>query len=167
MKKEIIYKVEYDLNNKIQSQIEWADNFLRNFQIGDIELKVGQIVLYKEFSKYLNIFLGLRYGIVLDKEIGDQNNVIICPLEIETVDRIYPNGVDIGRIYEIANDNTCLAMVSNIKKISYMDITNDGEILNKKIYLPDESVKIIVDIYRKFMLKICGKYINTKKINYS
>ncbi|MBR1581616.1 MAG: hypothetical protein IJ656_01150 [Bacilli bacterium] len=111
--------------------------------------------------------MGLRYGIVLDKEIGDQNNVIICPLEIETVDRIYPNGVDIGRIYEIANDNTCLAMVSNIKKISYMDITNDGEILNKKIYLPDESVKIIVDIYRKFMLKICGKYINTKKINYS
>ena len=48
-RKEIIYKVDYDLNDPIMKQIEWAENSIRRFEQAKNkgEIKKGQLILYK------------------------------------------------------------------------------------------------------------------------
>ena len=88
MKKEVIYKVFFD-NNRLISQLEWANFSLIGKNKNILLLFKNQIIRFKDYNN--NHFL----GIVLEDSSQKDNTTIICPIVLESrnIDTVYAEEV--------------------------------------------------------------------------
>ena len=156
-RKEIIYKVDYDLNDPIIKQIEWAENSIRKFEQAKNkgEIKKGQLILYKTIIDNKECHY---YGLTLDRSTLIDNSLIICPL-INALDCIDKRiGINVGKISYLSYKDEYIALITKIRPIRKADIVSINDNFYKTDFLFDESfVNKLIILYKKFLEKIVLK----------
>lgn len=155
MKKEIIYKVFFD-NNKLVSQLEWA-NFSLISKNKTILLFKNQLIRFKDYSNNISL------GIILEDSSKKDNNVIICPIAIESKN-IDVVGINLGKINYVNNNENYIALIHKIQRISKNLIVIDELINECRFYIEDLYTKKIVSYYKEFLSQLMGKNAKFEKV---
>lgn len=156
MKKEVIYKVFFD-NNRLISQLEWANFSLIGKNKNILLLFKNQIIRFKDYNN--NHFL----GIVLEDSSQKDNTTIICPIVLESrnIDTI---GINVGKINFFNNNEKYVALIHKIHRLSKNLIINDELINEGRIYIDELYTRKIVAYYKEFLSQLMSKNAKFEKV---
>lgn len=155
MKKEVIYKVFFD-NNRLISQLEWA-NFSLLSKNKNVSLFKNQLIRFKDHSN--NYFL----GIVLEDSLQNDNNVIICPITVESRN-IHIVGINIGKINFLNNSEKYVALIHKIQRLNKNFVINDELVNECKFYIDNLYTKKIVSYYKEFLSRLMSTNAKFEKV---
>lgn len=166
----IIYKINYEIKDKIKEQLEWSkDNecTFSNLKI-NFDIERGSLLIFEVYDHYKHDFSKCLGVALNDVNKNDNAELIVCPIVLCSKNNA-PNvsGISIGRINCIDLLKEAKALIHKIKPIDKTQIKIlFDKLVNKPIKLEEIFLKKIIINYSNMLSKFCDEEEKIMRVGY-